>query len=174
MSGNQNKRSSLMEDLENRFTLWFVELPEANRKTLTVVLSVATIVLAAASSLIVIFFPSIEKTPILNWVPVLIGFPAGLTAFTVLYILVEIYKGKISEYKEKVLYRKRIQHMLILSAVSLPMLIILSSIGMPYGLGGVLIIVLFLVIVDLVRRTDIEYEYYVNGQIDPREIQQEL
>lgn len=174
MSESIRKRSSLMLDLEKKFSTWFLSLADSNRKTVIFSLIFATLILSAASSLIVYFFPAIETTQVLNWIPVLIGFPAGLTAFSLLYVWLEIYGKKITSYKEKTLYRKRIQHILIALIILLPTLVLLNSVGMPYGLGGIIIIVAFLSTVDILRRTDSEYEYYITGQIDPREIKQDI
>lgn len=164
---NQGKRSSLMEDLELRFTSWFTDLPSNNRKTLIASLIFSSVLLTAAASVLDSVFSGMQ------WIPVIIGFPAGIAVFTLLYIWLEIYNKRITLYKSVTLHRKRIQHVLIALALLLPTLILASNTGMPYGVGGVVIIITFLSVLDLTRRTDIEYKYYITGQIDPRELKQE-
>lgn len=158
------KRTSLVSDIETRLTEWFDSLTEANLKTFIIVSSVVSLVLMILASLSSVFgFES--------FIEVIIGTPAGLLVAVLLFYFLEYKKHIIANYKEKVLHKKRLTHVIVCWAILIPVLIF-SKDYIPVGLGGVLIINAFIWSLVILRRTEDEFYYYTNGLIDPREIEE--
>lgn len=158
-------RTSLVSDIENKLSDWFDALTESNLKTFIVVSSIFSVILVILASLSSLF-------GFASFVEVIIGTPAALLVAVMLYYFVEYKKQIITKYKENVLYKKRLTNVIIFWAVLMPVLIF-SSAYIPVGIGGVLIINAFLWSVIVLRRTDTEFYYYMNGLVDPRELEKE-
>lgn len=158
-------RTSLVSDIENKLSKWFDSLTNANLKTFVIVSSVVALILMVLASLSSVFgFDS--------YIEVIIGTPAALIVAVLLYYFLEYRKLIVTKYKNNVLHKKRVTNVIIFWAVLLPVLIF-SSDYIPVGLGGVLIINSFLWSVVVLRRTDGELYYYMNGLVDPRELEKE-
>lgn len=158
-------RTSLVSDIENKLSKWFDSLTEANLKTFMIVASILSVILITLASLSSIFgFES--------FIEVIIGTPAGILVAIILYYFMEYKKHLVTKYKQNVLYKKRVTNVIISWAILMPVLIF-SSAYIPVGVGGVLIINAFLWSVVVLRRTDDEFYYYMNGLIDPRELEKE-
>lgn len=158
-------RTSLVSDIENRLSQWFDSLTNANLKTFVIVSSVVAVILIILASLSSVFgFDS--------YIEVIIGTPAALIVAVLLYYFLEYRKLIVTKYKNNVLHKKRVTNVIIFWALLIPVLIF-SSDYIPVGLGGVLIINSFLWSVVVLRRTDGELYYYMNGLVDPRELEKE-
>lgn len=157
------QRISLTNDIAIRLTTWLDSLTESNRKTFITTAIITAVVLMVLASL--------EFLNFYEWVYVAIGVPAGIISVIVLYYYIEYKKHLITEYKEKIAYRKRVRHVIIGWAILIPVLIF-STNYMPKGLGGTIMIASFIATLLIVRRTDDEFYYFTNGLVDPREIEE--
>ena len=159
---NKPKRVSLVNDIENRLTKWFDTLTESNIKTFVATSVVVIILLTVLSSLSVTMF----QMP--TFVEVIIGVPAGLLTAVIVYYFVEYKNQTITKYKEKVTPKERVKMILVSWAIIVPVLIFSSQYIL--AVGGVVVITAFIFTLIILRKTDEEYNYYINGIVDPREL----
>jgi hypothetical protein len=161
---DKNSNYSLMDSIEQSMSRRVLSLEPKNASTLVWFILGVSIVLAIAAQA-----STLLQLP--DFINILLNIPSGLLLFAFIYIKFEAQQGKISEYKEKYTLRTRINRMILVWAISLPVAILIG-LTPAKALGASIIITLFLLTLSILRRTDIEIEYASNGLIDPRELRE--
>ena len=162
---NKNANYSVMAAMESFASKKFIQLDEQKRKTVIIASIVLAIILLIGST--VGYFLQLPSA-----INILLGAPAGIVFYFILFVEAETMRGKLTEFKEKYTFRERGNKLIKYWALLLP-LIIFTNIIPVKPLGGSIIIAAFLASVSIIRKTDKENYYVTNGLIDPREIEDE-
>lgn len=162
---NKNSNYSVLESMESFAASKYNEMSSKNQTTLFVSAIVMSLILIAASQVsYMLGLPELIGT--------LIGAPAGVIVFFILFIKLEVEKGIITNLKTKNSLRMRWNKLVRYWAFFIPFLLLLSIFNV-LPLGGALVIGAFLLSVSFIRKSVEEAYYADNGVVDPRDLEEE-
>lgn len=153
---------SVMSEMETFVARKFLELDKPNQKKTFWALIGLTVLLMTASEIVSLLGLS-------QFFTVLIGAPAGVLLYAILFLELEVLRGKLTAFKEKHTFRARWGKLVFFWAVMIPLIIFTNVLSLQ-SLGGVIIVASFLASLSVFRKTAVEAYYIANGLIDPREV----
>jgi hypothetical protein len=162
---NKNSNYSVLESMENFVAQKYSEMSAQNKKTVFISSIVMSVLLVAASQ--VAYMLGLPEL-----IGIFIGAPAGVIVFFILFVKLELERSIVSNLKEKNSVRMRWNKLIKYWAFFIPFLLLLSIFNIQ-PLGGALLIGAFLMSVSFIRKSEEEIFYTDNGEVDPRDLEQE-
>lgn len=155
----------LFTTLSNRID----KIPVGKGKKAVITWSIVAVILMAASSVLFHF------NWVGTWIPAIIGAPAGLILYLMGLGLVkrtQMGEWSLFNLRETRSFKNRLKLIAIWFAVYVVVFIAVSQfISVPYGVGGAVLITLFMTSLAVARRTSYELELAKQGLPDPRDLQ---
>lgn len=169
LKSEQKEEFLVIDELLVALTKQIDKVPVGKGKSSAITWGIVAVILMAASSILFHF------NWVGTWIPAIIGAPAGLILFMIGLGCVQrtsIKEWSIFNLREEYSSKRRLKMVVIWFAVyAIVSILVNQFILVPYGLGGAVLITLFMTSITFARRTSYELELAKQGLPDPRDLQ---